>query len=153
LIFDRLGWINTFLPLIVPRLLAHDPLYIFLMRQFFVGLPQDLSDAARIDGCSELGIWWRIAIPISKPVLATVAIFTFQGIWGDFLSPLVYLGGNRNLWTLALALGNLVGLDTGEITIHYQMAFSMFMIIPMIAIFAVGQRYFVQGITFSGLKG
>jgi len=151
-IFDRLGWINTFLPLIVPRFLAHNPFYIFLMRQFFRGIPKDLFDAARMDGCSEFGIWWRIVLPISKPVLAAVAIFTFQWVWNDFLHPLVYLGGNRDLWTLALGLNALQGLE-GETTVHLQMAYSVLMIAPIISIFAVGQQYFVEGITFTGLKG
>jgi multiple sugar transport system permease protein len=151
-IFDRLGWINTFLPLIVPRFLAHNPFYIFLMRQFFRGIPKDLFDAARMDGCSEFGIWWRIVLPISKPVLAAVAIFTFQWVWNDFLHPLVYLGGNRDLWTLALGLNALEGLE-GEPTTHLQMAYSVLMIFPIISIFAVGQQYFVEGITFTGLKG
>ena len=150
--FDRLGWINTFLPLVVPRLLAHNPFYIFLMRQFFRGIPRDLFDAARIDGCSEFGIWWRIVMPVSKPVLAAVAIFTFQWAWNDFLHPLVYLGGNRDLWTLALGLNALRGME-GETTVHLQMAYSVLMIIPVMSIFAVGQRYFIEGITFSGLKG
>jgi ABC-type glycerol-3-phosphate transport system permease component len=121
-IFDRLGWINTFLPLVVPRFLAHNPFYIFLMRQFFRGIPRDLFDAARMDG------------------------------WNDFLHPLVYLGGNRDLWTLALGLNALKGLE-GETTVHLQMAYSVLMIFPIISIFAVGQRYFVEGITFTGLKG
>jgi ABC-type glycerol-3-phosphate transport system permease component len=151
-IFDRLGWINTFLPLIVPRFLAHNPFYIFLLRQFFMGVPQDLSDAARIDGCSEFSIWWRIVMPISTPALAAVAIFTFQWIWNDFLSPLVYLGANKDLWTLALGLNSLRAFE-GENTTHYQMAFSVLMIVPVITVFAIGQRHFIQGITFTGLKG
>jgi multiple sugar transport system permease protein len=151
-IFDRLGWINTFLPLIVPRFLAHNPFYIFLMRQFFQGIPQDLSDAARMDGCSEFGIWWRIVMPVSMPVLAAVGIFTFQWIWNDFLSPLVYLGANKDLWTLALGLNSLRAFE-GENTTHYQMAFSVLMIIPVITVFAIGQQHFIQGITFTGLKG
>ena len=102
--FDRLGWINTFLPLVVPQPLGHNPFYIFLMRQFFRGIPVDLCDAGRIDGCSEFGIWWRIVMPNSKPVLAAVAIFAFQWAWNDFLYPLIYLGGRQELWTLALVL-------------------------------------------------
>jgi ABC-type glycerol-3-phosphate transport system permease component len=151
-IFDRLGWINTFLPLIVPRFLAHNPFYIFLMRQFFLGIPQDLSDAARIDGCSEFSIWWRIVMPISAPVLAAVGIFTFQWVWNDFLHPLVYLGANKKLWTLALGLNSLRSYETANYT-HYQMAFSVLMIVPVIVIFAFSQQYFIQGITFTGLKG
>ena len=151
--FDRMGWINTFLPLIVPRFLAHNPFYIFLMRQFFRGIPPELSDAARIDGCSELAIWWRIVIPVSKSVLAAVGVFTFQWVWNDFLYPLVYLGGNRDLWTLALGLNAGKGMTTEQPTVHWQMAFSILMIIPMIAVFAIAQQYFVQGIVFSGIKG
>jgi ABC-type glycerol-3-phosphate transport system permease component len=151
--FDRLGWINTFWPLIVPRFLAHNPFYIFLMRQFFMAIPQDLTDAARMDGATELGIWWRIVLPISAPVLATVAVFTFQFAWNWFLQPLVYLGGNKDLWTLALGLNAIKGMTTEQRTDHYQMAFSIIMIVPTIAVFAVGQRYIIQGITFTGLKG
>ena len=150
--FDRLGWINTFLPLIVPRFLAHNPFYIFLLRQFFMGIPQDLSDAARMDGSSEFGIWWRIVLPISSPVLAAVAIFSFQFAWNWFLQPLVYLGGNQDLWTLSLGLNSLRNLE-GEPTTHLEMAFSILMILPMMVTFAVGQKYFIQGITFTGLKG
>jgi multiple sugar transport system permease protein len=151
-IFDRLGWINTFLPLIVPRFLAHNPFYIFLMRQFFMGVPQDLSDAARIDGCSEFSIWWRIVMPISTPALATVAIFTFQWAWNDFLYPLVYLGTDKRLWTLALGLNSLRSYETANMT-HLQMAFSVLMIVPVMTVFAFGQKQIVQGITFTGLKG
>jgi len=151
--FDRLGWINTFLPLIVPRFLAHNPFYIFLMRQFFRDIPQDLSDAARMDGCSELGIWWRIVMPVSSPVLAAVAIFTFQFAWNWFLQPLVYLGGDKNLWTLSLGLNALKGEQGGPPSTHYQMAFSVLMILPMLVVFGVGQRYFVQGIVTTGIKG
>jgi ABC-type glycerol-3-phosphate transport system permease component len=153
IMFDRLGWINTFLPLIVPRFLGHNAFYIFLMRQFFQGIPEDLSDAARMDGASELRIWWQIVLPISTPVLAAVAIFTFQSIWNQFLHPLVYLGGNPNLWTLALGLNSLKGMEGDIPMTQYEMAFSILMIIPMIAVFAVGQKYFIQGVAFSGIKG
>ena len=91
-IFDRLGMVGTFWPLIIPRLLGHNAFYIFLMRQFFRGIPLELSDAARMDGCTEFGIWARIVMPNSKPVLAAVAIFSIQFAWNDFLSPLIYLG-------------------------------------------------------------
>ncbi len=153
IIFDRLGWINTFLPLVVPRFLAHNPFYIFLMRQFFRGIPRDLFDATRMDGCTEFGIWWRIVLPVSKPVLAAIAIFTFQWVWNDFLHPLVYLGGNRDLWTLALGLNYVKGMMTEEPTMHYQMAYAFLMLVPLIGVFSVGQRYFVEGIVFTGLKG
>ena len=151
--FDRLGWVNSFLPLIVPRLLGHNPFYIFLMSQFFRGIPEELCDAARIDGCSEFAIWWRIVMPISRPVLAAIAIFAFQYSWNDFLSPLIYLGGNRELWTLALGLNALKGFEGLENSFHYMMAMSVLMTLPMLAMFAVGQRYMVQGVTLSGIRG
>lgn len=152
-IFDRLGWINTFLPLIVPRLLAHNPFYIFLMRQFFRGIPRDPFDAARIDGASAFGVWWRIVLPVSQPVQAAVAIFTFQWVSNDFLHPLVYLGGDKDLWTLALGLNYVKGMITEEPTLHYQMAYAFLMLLPLVAVFAVGQQYFVEGVVFTGLKG
>lgn len=152
-IFDRLGWLNTFLPLIVPRLLGHNAFYIFLMRQFFRSIPMELSDAARIDGASEFGIWWRVIMPNSKPVLAAVAIFSFQFGWTEFMAPLIYLGANKDLWTLSLGLNAQKGLE-GEITaLNTMMVMSIFMILPMLAIFAIGQKYMIQGVTFSGLKG
>ena len=150
--WDRLGLVNTFYPLVVPRFLAHNPFYIFLMRQFFRGLPTDLFDSARIDGCSDFGIWRKIVLPISKPVLATVAIFTFQWAWNDFMSPLIYLGGDKGKWTLALGLNALKSFE-GETTVHFQMAFSVLMIIPVLLVFALGQKYIIQGVTFSGIKG
>ena len=152
-IFDRLGWLNTFLPLVVPRLLGHNAFYIFLMRQFFRGIPMELSDAARIDGASEFGIWWRVIMPNSKPVLAAVAIFSFQFGWTEFMAPLIYLGSNKDLWTLSLGLNAQKGFE-GEITsLHKMMVMSIIMILPMLAIFAIGQKYMIQGVTFSGLKG
>jgi ABC-type glycerol-3-phosphate transport system permease component len=151
--FDRLGWINTFWPLIIPQLLGHNPFYIFLMRQFFKTIPLELSDAARLDGCSDFGIWWRIVLPLSTPVLAAVAIFSFQYGWNDFLYPLVYLGGKRDLWTLALGLNAFRNMEGQRQSLHYMMAMAMIMIVPMLLVFAVGQKYFIQGVVFSGLKG
>jgi ABC-type glycerol-3-phosphate transport system permease component len=152
-IFDRLGWINTFWPLIIPQLLGHNPFYIFLMRQFFKTIPLELSDAARLDGCSDFGIWWRIILPLSMPVLAAVAIFSFQYGWNDFLYPLVYLGGKRDLWTLALGLNAFRNMEGQRQSLHYMMAMAMIMIVPMLLVFAIGQKYFIQGVVFSGLKG
>jgi len=152
-IFDRLGWTGTFLPLIVPRLLGHNPFYIFLLRQFFRGVPMELSDAARIDGCSEFGIWWRIVMPVSKPVLAAVAIFSFQYAWNDFLPPLVYLGSNQELWTLALGLNAFRSFEGQQTSTHFLMAMSVLMTIPMLIVFAIGQREFVRGVVMSGIRG
>jgi ABC-type glycerol-3-phosphate transport system permease component len=151
-IFDRLGWINTFLPLVVPRFLGHNPFYIFLYRQFFRGIPRELSDAARIDGCSEFNIWLRIVMPISKPVLAAVTVFSFQFAWNDFLSPLIYVGTDESLWTLALALNAFRSFE-GDQRLHHMMVMSVLMIVPMLLLFAFSQRQFIRGVTFSGIQG
>ena len=152
-IFDRMGLVGTFWPLIIPRLLGHNAFYIFLMRQFFRGIPLELSDAARMDGCTEFGIWARIIMPNSKPVLAAVGIFSIQFAWNDFLSPLIYLGPKKELWTLALGLNAQKGFE-GEITsLHKMMVISVYMIIPMLLVFAFGQKYMIEGVTFSGMKG
>lgn len=152
-IFDRMGLVGTFWPLVIPRFLGHNAFYIFLMRQFFRGIPLELSDAARMDGCTEFGIWARIIMPNSKPVLAAVGIFSIQFAWDDFLSPLIYLGANKDLWTLALGLNAQKGFE-GEITsLHKMMVISVYMILPMLIVFAVGQKYMIEGVTFSGMKG
>ena len=152
-IFDRLGLVGTFWPLIIPRLLGHNAFYIFLMRQFFRGIPLELSDAARMDGCTELGIWARIVMPNSKPVLAAVGIFSIQFAWNDFLSPLIYLGPKKELWTLALGLNAQKGFEGEIASLHKMMVISVYMIIPMLLVFAVGQKYMIEGVTFSGMKG
>jgi len=124
--------------------------YIFLLRQFFTGIPMELSDAALIDGCSHPGIWWRIIIPLSRPALATVAVFTFLFTWNDFLGPLLYLTKER-LYTLQ------VGLQYFRLqhSVDWQelMAASLVVLSPTLVIFFIGQRFFVQGITLTGLKG
>lgn len=151
--FDSAGLVGTFWPLVIPRLLGHNAFYIFLLRQFYKGLPAELFDAARIDGCSEFGVWWRIAVPNSKPVLAAVAIFSFQFAWNDFLNPLLYLGPNPDLWTLALALNALKGGEGQMVEMNLLMVLTMFMILPMLLMFAFGQKYMVRGVAFSGVKG
>ncbi len=151
--FDRIGWVNTFWPLILPRVLGHNAFYIFLMRQFFRGIPVDLFDAARIDGASEFGVWWRIAMPMSLPVLAAVSIFAFQFAWDDFLWPLIYLGGNKQNWTLAMGLNALKGFEGDENTMNVMMTFSTLMLMPMLLVFYFGQKYLVKGVSVAGLKG
>ena len=154
LLFDRLGWVNTFLPLIVPRLLGHNAFYIFLYRQFFRGIPPDLLDAARLDGCTEIGLWRRIVLPISMPVLAAVAVFSFQFAWNDFLNPLIYLGGNRDLWTLPIGLQSFTQLEGQQSNMNLMMAMAIVMIAPIIALFAVAQRYVISGVgASSGIRG
>ena len=152
--FDRIGWVNTFGPLILPRVLGHNAFYIFLYRQFFRGISGEIFDAGRIDGCSEIGLWWRIAMPLSKPVIAAVCIFAFEFAWNDFLNPLIYLGSNQELWTLALGLNALQGFEGEQSSLNLVMTFAMLMIIPMLVVFYLGQKQLVEGVSTSGsLKG
>jgi multiple sugar transport system permease protein len=153
IIYSKLGWINTFLPVTVPELLGRNAFYILLLCQFFRTIPSDLLDAARMDGASEFRIWWSMVMPLSRAVLAAVAIFAFQFAWDDFLGQLIYLGGNPNIRTLAVAVYTLRSMPGQLPMIHYLMAMSTLMIIPVLAMYAFGQRQFVQGITFTGLRG
>jgi multiple sugar transport system permease protein len=147
--FKALGWIDTFLPLIVPAFFG-SPFYIFLLRQFFMNIPKELEDAALIDGANRLKILWNVILPISKPALAAVAIFNFQGVWNDFLYPLVFLHKNVN-YTVALGLN----FFRSSYDVHwgYLMAASIAALIPMVIVFFFFQRYFIEGITFTGIKG
>lgn len=151
LIYSRLKWINTFLPLIVPNAFGV-PFYMFLLRQFFRSIPEELADAARIDGCSEFGIWWRIMLPLSKPALAVVGIFCFQTHWNDFLGPLIYLN-DVNLRTLALGLYAFRAIPGQLPMFHLLMAASLWMALPVLLLFFFAQRYFIQGVILSGIKG
>ncbi|HEY65527.1 MAG TPA: carbohydrate ABC transporter permease [Caldilineae bacterium] len=150
-LFQRMGWIDTFLPLIVPNWFG-TPFFIFLLRQYFMTIPEDLADAARIDGASEFGIWWRIMLPLSGPVLAVILIFSFQANWNDFLGPLIYLNSTAKK-TLALGLYEMRNLPYEEQNFHLMMAASTLMVLPVITIFALFQRYFIQGVTLTGIKG
>lgn len=148
--FSRIGWVNTFLPLVVPAFFADNPFFIFLMRQFFMSISPELDDAARIDGCGYFDIYWRIILPLSKPVLAVVAIFAFQNNWNSFLLPLIYLH-DRNLYTLALGLNLFQEQYYTRWTL--LMAASLTIMLPVIVLFFVLQRYFIQGVVFTGVKG
>lgn len=150
LLFHRLGWVNTFLPLIVPAYFG-SPFYIFLLRQFFRTIPPELSDAAKIDGCNELVIFTRIILPLSGPVLAAVVIFAFQGVWNDFMRPLIFLN-DMNLKTLALGLHDFKALEGMGTKWNLLMAASTLMVLPVVLLFASSQRYFIQGVTMSGIK-
>jgi ABC-type glycerol-3-phosphate transport system permease component len=151
--YGEIGWLGTYLPLAVPDLLGRNAFYIFLLRQFFRGIPDDLSDAARIDGANDFRIWWSVVMPLSKPVLATVGIFAFQSTWDDFLGPLIYMAQNPDMRTLAVGLYQFRNSPGGENLMPYLMAVSTVMMLPILIIFAFGQRYLVQGVTMSGLKG
>lgn len=152
-IFSRIGWVNTFLPLTVPAFFGGGAFNIFLLRQFFRSLPSELADAARVDGCSEFGIYSRIMLPLAKPALATIAVFTFIGSWNDYMGPLLYLSKDPNKYTVALGLAMFRSAFLGRTRWDLLMAASTMMIMPIIVIFFLAQRYFVQGITVSGLKG
>ncbi|MBF6606246.1 MAG: carbohydrate ABC transporter permease [Chloroflexi bacterium] len=148
-IFAKLGWVNTFLPLVVPTLFG-SPFFIFLLRQFFMGIPSELSDAARIDGASELQILWRIVLPLSKPALITVALFTFIDKWGDFFGPLIYLQ-RPDLYPLSLAVQTFQSAHKTDWPL--SMAAAVVIAAPLVVIYFFAQRRFIEGITFTGLKG
>jgi multiple sugar transport system permease protein len=149
-LFKELGWLNTYKPLIVPFFFGGGAFNIFLLRQFFLTIPKELFEAARIDGCSEIRIYWNIVLPLAKPALATVAILTFMFTWNDFLGPLIYLSDQLK-GTLALGLAMFVGQHQTEWGL--LMSASVLMMIPMILIFVFFQRYFIRGFVMSGIKG
>jgi multiple sugar transport system permease protein len=146
--FESMGWVNTFLPLIVPAFFG-SPFYIFLMRQFFLTLPVELEDAARIDGANTPQIIWHVILPISKPALATVAIFTFQASWNDFLGPLIYLH-DQTKYTVSLGLSFF--RSSYDVRWAYLMAASLVTMLPVIILFFLAQRLFIEGITLTGIK-
>ncbi|MBU6351177.1 MAG: carbohydrate ABC transporter permease [Chloroflexi bacterium] len=148
-IFHRLGWINTFLPLTVPAFLG-SPFYIFLLRQFFLTIPRDFEDAARIDGANIVQILAWVIVPMVAPALATVTLFTFQASWNDFLAPLIYLQ-RPDLYTVTLGLQFFRSTYTTNWA--YLMAASLTTMLPVIAVFFAAQRYFLAGISLAGIKG
>lgn len=150
IIFRNLRWLDTYKPLIVPAYLTGWPFFIFLMRQFFLTIPNDLSEAAKVDGAGHFLIYSRIVLPLSKPALAVVAIFSFFLHWNDFFGPLIYLT-TESKFTLALGLAVFVGKHPSEWSI--LMAVSVVMLIPTVLVFFFCQRYFVEGITLTGMKG
>ena len=150
-LFLNFGWINTFLPLIVPKFLATDSFFIFLMVQFIRSIPRELDEAASIDGCGFFGIYWRIILPLMVPALVTTAIFTFIWSYEDFLLPLVYLS-DMNLYTVPQGL-RLFMASTGESAWGPLMAMSLVSLVPVFVIFLVFQRLLIEGISTTGLKG
>jgi ABC-type glycerol-3-phosphate transport system permease component len=149
LIFKEMGWYNTLRPLWVMSLFG-SAFYIFLLRQFMLGIPRDLEDSARIDGCGYFGIFWRIILPLVKPALATIGIFTFLSVWNDFMGPLIYLSDQR-LYPLSLGLFSLQVMIANAHGI--LMAASVLMTLPVMVLFFAAQRQFIQGVTLTGLKG
>jgi multiple sugar transport system permease protein len=149
-LFSKLKWTNSFLPLTIPAWFGW-PFFIFLLRQFFMTIPKDLDDAARIDGCNTWEILRYILLPLSGPALATVAVFAFIGNWNNFLAPLIYLR-DTDLYTLAIGLQRFSGTH-GNVQYHYMMAVSTLVVIPIVAVFFLAQSLFVKGIVMTGIKG
>lgn len=150
ILFANLGWLNTYLPLIIPPFTA-GAFFIFLNRQFLMGIPNELIEAAKIDGANHFYIWARLLLPLTKPVLATTAIFTFNGSWNDLLGPLLYLN-DSHLYTLQVGLSTFKG--TVATQWHYLMAASLLVLLPVVTLFFLFQRYFIEGMNLtSGTKG
>jgi multiple sugar transport system permease protein len=150
ILFLNLGWVDSYLPLIVPRFLAGDAFFIFLMIQFFRQLPRELDEAAMIDGCSPFKIYWAIIMPLSLPAMATAAIFSFIWTWEDFLGPLVYLNDIED-YTVPLALRSFISQD-GVSQYGPMFAMSILSILPIVLFFIIFQRLIIRGIAMSGLK-
>jgi multiple sugar transport system permease protein len=150
ILFSELDWINTYYPLIVPKFLATDAFFIFLMVQFIRGLPRELDDAARIDGCGHVRIYWRVIMPLCTPALATTAIFTFIWVWNDFYSQLIFLT-DPSLYTVPVALRTFVD-SQGESAWGPLFAMSLVALGPIFGFFLAGQRYLVRGIATTGIK-
>jgi len=149
-LFSNLGWVNTFLPLIVPKFLATDAFFIFLMVQFFRGLPKELDEAARIDGAGYWRTYFQVLLPLSVPALATTAIFTFIWTWNDFFGQLIYLT-DSSVFTVPIALNALVDSESNQGT-GTLMAMSVLSLIPLLLFFAFAQKHLIRGIATTGLK-
>ena len=154
LLFKSLGWINTYLPLIVPLYFGGGPFFVFLFRQFFQTIPLDLDESAKLDGASSFRIFISILVPLCQPVIATASIFSFLSHWNNFIGPLIYLNDRRK-YTLPIGLRYFQALpaEGGEPKEHLLMAASVLTIIPSIILFFSMQKYFVRGVVTSGIKG
>jgi multiple sugar transport system permease protein len=158
MLFNRLGWVDSYLPLIVPRFFGGGAFSIFLFRQFFASIPKDLRDASKIDGCGPMRFYWRILIPLSTPVIITLCILWFQAIWNNLLGPLIYIIDSDKytisvgLLALRSSIAGVVG-RRGRTTEHLLMAGSVIAMLPSIVIFFTLQRYFIKGVIMSGIKG
>ncbi len=154
LLYRYLGWINTYLPLTVPFFFGGGAFYIFLLRQFFLTIPKDLDEAAKIDGASSVRIFWNILLPLAKPALATVAIFSFIEHWNEFIGPLIFLNSPEK-FTVSIGLRHFTAssFESDEPREAILMAASLIVALPPLTLFFMAQKYFVQGIVTTGLKG
>ena len=151
ILFRSFGWVDTILPLVVPMFFGQ-PFYIFMFRQFFAQVPEALVEAARIDGCGHLQVWWRIMLPLCKPVIAITAVFTFVFVWNDFLGPLIYLHSEENM-TLAVALNSFQNQYGDFSDMNLLMAASVVTMLPCVVLFFVAQKQFVEGLSLGAVKG
>ena len=151
--FARVGWVDTFLPLIVPSLFG-TPFYIFLLRQFFLTIPREYDEAALLDGAGHFRIYWSIVLPLARPAIATVALFSFVGAWNDFFGPLIYINSPENA-TLTLGLNMLKAQIAGTGVVEWQvlMAGSLLVMLPNVIVFLLAQKHFVKGLAIGGLRG
>lgn len=149
ILFRMIGWLDTYAPLIVPYWLGGGAFFIFLLRQFYMRLPLDLDDAAWIDGATRWGIYWHVILPQSIPALGVVAVFSFLNHWNDFFNPLIYLS-STDKYTLALGINLFRSYQTTQWNL--LMAASVMVSVPCILLYAIAQRYFIQGIVFTGVK-
>jgi multiple sugar transport system permease protein/sn-glycerol 3-phosphate transport system permease protein len=149
--FNKLGWINSILPLVVPSFFGA-PFYIFLLRQFYLSIPKEIEESGRIDGASAFRIWWDLMLPLTKPALATVAVFTFFATYNDFFGPLIYLN-DESKQTIAVGLSYFTGSRNVGPQMHLLMAMTILATIPSLIVFIFAQRYFVQSIVTTGIKG
>jgi multiple sugar transport system permease protein len=150
ILFVRFGWVGTMKPLVVP-LFFGDAFTIFLLRQFFLTIPEELSDAARVDGAGDFQIMTRVIVPLAKPAIAAVALFQFLYSWNDFFAPLLYLSENPSAWTLSIALSEFRGMF--HVQWNLTLAASVLFMAPVIVLFFLAQRAFVEGVTLTGVKG
>ncbi|MDO7905741.1 carbohydrate ABC transporter permease [Paenibacillus sp. JX-17] len=149
-LFSKLNLVGTYYPIIIPQFLG-SAFYIFMLRQFYLSIPNELSEAAKIDGASHLRIWLRVVLPLSKPALAAIAIFAFNGAWNDFLGPLLYVS-DESLYTLQIGLQTFRG--TMQTQWNYLMEGSVLVLVPVIVLFFIFQKYFIQGMNLTaGTKG
>jgi ABC-type glycerol-3-phosphate transport system permease component len=149
ILFSKLGWINTYLPLVIPSFTG-SPFLIFLVRQYMMSIPYDLDEAAYMDGATPFDVFWRITLPLARPALVLVVVFTFVNVWNDFLQPLIYLN-DPDLFTVSLGLSFFQG--TRETNWNLLMAGSLLATIPPLLLFFFAQRQLIGGISVEGLKG
>ena len=150
IIYKNIGWLDTYRPLIVPAFLGGAPFFVFLVRQFFLTIPVSLEDAATIDGCSRIGVFLRIFLPLSRPALSAIGIFAFVNTWNEYLRPLVFIR-SRSKMTLTVALSFFRDIE-GSIQYNLVMAAAIIAVIPCLIVFLSAQRFFIQGISTTGMK-